>query len=80
MLTQSAPYMHDGSLGTIEQVIEHYAARGVDNSNLSPMLERVRLTSDDKTALAAFLRALSADGADRAPKLSAVRGASTASR
>ena len=35
----TAPYMHDGSLATLEQVIDHYAAGGkLDHPNKSHIL------------------------------------------
>jgi len=54
------PYMHDGSLATIEDVIEHYDKGGSPGTaNLDPDIQPLRLTKEEKQSLAAFLRALS---------------------
>ncbi len=54
-----APFMHDGSLATIEDVIEYYDRGGKANPNLDPEIHPLHLTAAEKTELAAFLRALS---------------------
>lgn len=54
----TAPYMHDGSLATLETVIACYDRGGIDNPSKSPLLTPLGLTSDERAALAAFLRAL----------------------
>jgi len=53
-----APYMHDGSLATIEDVIEHYDKGGKENPNLDPEMRPLKLTTREKADLRAFLRAL----------------------
>jgi cytochrome c peroxidase len=35
-VARSAPYMHDGSLATLEEVVEFYDRGGRANPNLSP--------------------------------------------
>ena len=57
----TAPYMHDGSLATLESVIEFYDYGGIDNPEKSPLLAPLGLSVHEKAALAAFLRTL--DGA-----------------
>ncbi len=55
----TAPYMHDGSLGTLEEVIQHYAAGGkLDHPNKSHILRRLNLTDSDKRDLIEFLKSL----------------------
>jgi cytochrome c peroxidase len=54
----TAPYMHDGSLKTLEGVIEHYSRGGQTNPHLDPAVKPLRLTADEKAALVAFLKAL----------------------
>jgi cytochrome c peroxidase len=55
----TAPYMHDGSLATLEDVIEHYAAGGkVDHPNKSRILRRLTMTDADKRDLIEFLKSL----------------------
>jgi cytochrome c peroxidase len=52
------PYMHDGSLGTLEEVVEFYDLGGGPNPNLDPRLKPLGLTDEEKAALVAFLKAL----------------------
>ena len=55
----TAPYMHDGSLATLEEVIDHYAAGGkLDHPNKSRVLRLFPLTDSDKRDLVEFLKAL----------------------
>lgn len=67
-----APYMHDGSIGTLEGVIEHYRSGIVTRNTLSPDLPRIDALSDrEKADLVAFLRSLSPDPATAADSLAA---------
>jgi cytochrome c peroxidase len=59
MVARTAPYMHDGSLATLEDVIRYYARGGNKNDNLDPLLLPVELSDDDVAALVALLQALS---------------------
>lgn len=55
----TAPYMHDGSLATLSEVIDHYSAGGkFSHPNKSPILRRFPLTEADKRDLIEFLNAL----------------------
>jgi cytochrome c peroxidase len=54
----TAPYMHDGSLATLEDVIEFYSQGGRANPNLDRDIRPRRFTPEEKRALAAFLRSL----------------------
>src|SRR5260370_40859657 len=55
----TAPYMHDGSLATLEEVLDHYAAGGkFDHPNKSRILRQFRLTEGEKHDLVEFLRSL----------------------
>ena len=58
-VARTAPYMHDGSLATLEQVIDHYDRGGNPNPALDPDLRPLRLNPEEKQALIAFLRSLS---------------------
>ena len=58
-LTLTGPYMHDGSLTTLEEVIEFYRRGGEPNPDLDDNLRPLDLTDKDVIHLAAFLRALS---------------------
>ncbi len=59
----TAPYMHDGSLKTLEDVIDHYNGPLNHSSTLSPHLAKhpkqgLQLKDEDKVALVAFLKTL----------------------
>jgi cytochrome c peroxidase len=60
-LRARAPYMHDGSLPTLEAVVDHYAGKFVRRPTLSPDLGDITLNTQDKADLVAFLRSLDAD-------------------
>lgn len=57
----SAPYMHDGSLATLDDVIDAYVAGGRGHPNTDPTIQPLDLTSDEKADLRAFLEALTDD-------------------
>ena len=59
MVAKTAPYMHDGSLATLEEVVRYYKRGGNKNEHLDPLLEPIDLTDDDIAALVAFMQALS---------------------
>ncbi len=54
----AAPYMHDGSLATLEDVIEHYDKGGAPNPNLDRDMEPLDLSEEEKRALLVFLKSL----------------------
>jgi cytochrome c peroxidase len=54
----SAPYMHDGSLSTLEAVIDQYDRGGRGHPSTDPQIKPLGLSAQEKTDLAAFLRAL----------------------
>ncbi|MEN9990400.1 MAG: hypothetical protein RLZZ224_102 [Verrucomicrobiota bacterium] len=60
----NGPFMHDGSLATLNQVIAHYNAIPGDNANLDPRLRRpggvqnLGLTPQQQNDIVAFLRTL----------------------
>lgn len=58
----AAPYMHDGSLKTLEAVVEFYDKGGVPNKNLHPLIRPLHLSQEEKAALVSFLKALSGEG------------------
>ena len=56
---RTGPYMHDGSLATLEQVIDHYVAGGSpDDPAQDPLIQPLQLSDDERAALLAFLRSL----------------------
>jgi cytochrome c peroxidase len=70
----TAPYMHDGSVRTLEDVVDHYqeggrtindgpyAGDGFANPNKSEFVKSFSLKCDEKSDLLAFLRSLTDDG------------------
>jgi len=54
----TAPYMHDGSLATLDSVIDHYAAGGKKHPNQSGILRPFTLTAEQRSDLLAFLHTL----------------------
>ena len=55
----TAPYMHDGSLPTLEAVVEYYDRGGTGAPGQSPLIAPLRLSVTERAALVAFLKALS---------------------
>lgn len=60
-VARTAPYMHDGSLATLSNVVDFYEKGGNRNPNLDEELRQLRLAPDEKRALVAFLEALAGD-------------------
>jgi cytochrome c peroxidase len=54
-IARSAPYMHDGSLRTLAEVVDFYDQGGEENPNLDPIMRRLELTKTEKADLVAFL-------------------------
>lgn len=57
-IARTAPYMHDGSLPTLESVVEFYDGGGRANPGLDREVRRLNLSPRDKKDLVAFLQAL----------------------
>lgn len=64
-ITHTAPYMHDGSLKTLEDVIDYYNEGGGEHRNKSFYLKNfmspIGLTDGEKADLLAFLKVLSGE-------------------
>ncbi len=60
----SAPYMHNGSLSTLEDVVRFYNQGGVANENLSLLIKSLGLSAAEISHLVAFLQALTGSNAD----------------
>jgi cytochrome c peroxidase len=54
----TAPYMHDGSLASLQQVVDHYVSGGHKNTSRDPRLRQLLLSSAEKTDLIDFLQSL----------------------
>ncbi len=57
-VARTAPYMHDGSLATLQDVIDFYNDGGRKNPYRDPEMRPLRLTKKEKIELRAFLRSL----------------------
>jgi cytochrome c peroxidase len=64
-IARTAPYMHDGSMATLEQVIDYYDRGGNPNPALDPELRPLRLSAAEKQDLIAFLSSLNGEKTTR---------------
>lgn len=55
------PYMHDGSMSTLEEVIAHFNSGGADHPNKHPSIQPLNLSATEQQQLVAFLHALTDD-------------------
>ena len=55
------PYMHDGSLATLEAVIDLYDRGGIVRPSRSPKMQALGLTRGEKADLVSFLQTLTGD-------------------
>src|SRR6266550_7074217 len=60
-ITRRSPYMHDGSIATLEQVVEHYNHGGVERPSRSDLVKPLGLTPQEQSELVAFLKTLSSN-------------------
>lgn len=58
------PYMHDGSLTTLAEVVDLYDRGGIDRPSRSRDIRPLHLTTQEKADLIAFMESLSDEGAD----------------
>jgi cytochrome c peroxidase len=61
----SAPYMHNGSLASLEDVVRFYNQGGVANENLSPLIKPLGLSDSEIADLVAFLQSLTGSNVDK---------------
>ncbi|PCI70932.1 MAG: cytochrome-c peroxidase [Piscirickettsiaceae bacterium] len=54
----TAPYMHDGSIDTLEEVVDYYDKGGNKNQFLNPAIFPLNLTKQEKMDLVAFMKIL----------------------
>jgi cytochrome c peroxidase len=66
----TAPYMHDGSVATLEAVLDHYSAggRAHDNPNKDPLIGGFQLSAQDRADLIEFLKSLTDDALVHDPR------------
>jgi cytochrome c peroxidase len=60
-IDQRAPYMHDGSLATLAEVVDHYDQGGIRRPSLSEEMQPLGLTSQEKQDLITFMKTLTSD-------------------
>lgn len=56
-VAQTPPYMHDGSMATLEEVVQHYVDGGLANPWLSKDIVKLKLTEGDQKDLVEFMKA-----------------------
>lgn len=57
-VTQTGPYMHDGSQQTLEEVVEWYDKGGHPNPHLSDKMKKLNLTAQEKKDVVEYMKAL----------------------
>ncbi len=57
----SGPYMHDGSLKTLEEVMDHYNKGGNPNPSLDKDMHPLKLTDRESADVVAFMKALTGE-------------------
>jgi len=60
-VAQTAPYMHDGSQATLEEVVDWYDKGGHPNPYLSKRMVKLNLSAQDKKDLVEFMKALTGE-------------------
>jgi len=60
-VSRTAPYMHNGSLTTLDDVVAFYDRGGGQHRNKSPLLKPLGLIAAEKRALGEFLKSLAGD-------------------
>jgi len=69
-VTKHAPYMHDGSIATLREVVVHYNIGGIENPYLSERIRELELTDEEVDAIVVFMEALDGEGyMDTAPAM-----------
>ena len=63
-VSRTPPYMHDGSLASLRDVIDFYDDGGIENPYLDPEIVPLGLSEGDKSDLEAFLESLNGRVAD----------------
>ncbi|MDR4501090.1 MAG: cytochrome-c peroxidase [Nitrospirales bacterium] len=66
-ISRTAPYMHNGRLATLRQVIDFYDQGGIDNPHKDPLAQPLKLSEAEKKDLMEFLLSLDGEGWQVAP-------------
>ncbi len=60
----TAPYMHNGSIASLREVVEFYNRGGIANENLDPLIKPLHLSGIETEDLTTFLEALTGDNVE----------------
>ena len=60
-ITLTAPYMHNGTYKSLEEVVEHYNRGGDDKANLDPNMKPLNLTEAEQKDIVEFLKTLTGE-------------------
>ena len=60
-ISRRGPYMHNGSIATIDAIIDHYNDGGINRPSRSALIQPLGLTKQEKSDLVAFLKTLTSD-------------------
>jgi cytochrome c peroxidase len=63
-VTRTGPYMHDGSLASLRDVVEFYNTGGAPNIGLDPLIRPLDISDAEIASLVAFLESLTGDNVD----------------
>jgi cytochrome c peroxidase len=63
-----APYMHNASLVTLDDVMRHYEKGGIDRPSRSPLLVPIQLSDTERHDLVVFMETLTGDGEGPKPR------------
>jgi cytochrome c peroxidase len=62
-----APYMHNGSMASLDAVVGHYEKGGVDRPSRSPMMLSIQLSDQERLDLVAFMQTLTGEAERTTP-------------
>ena len=57
-ISVTAPYMHDGSIATLKEVVEHFNSGGKNHVNKSKLIKPLNLSEEEKENLVLFMETL----------------------
>jgi cytochrome c peroxidase len=60
-IARRGPYMHDGSVATLEAVMDHYNEGGIKRDSLSELIKPLGLSKQECADLVAFMKTLTSD-------------------
>ena len=60
-ISNRGPYMHSGSIQTLEAVMDHYAQGGIDRPSRSAEMKPRRLSKQEQADLVAFMKTLTSE-------------------